>query len=97
MKFDTSNLHRFAPNCHPSSLRNTTDPLILIKPNGEIRSANNRRDKDRLLFDTDFNNDQLLYAWSGVWRRKTEIFVVTQEDIENYYRPRCDLKQSPRP
>lgn len=57
-------------------------PLILVKVTGEASFANSRTGKDQLVGQVE-PSDLLLFAWVGQW--KTDVFVITQEDLEKHY------------
>lgn len=60
-----------------------TSPLILVKANGECGFGANRTDKDAIISRYE-PGDLLLWAWVGQWR--TDVFVLSLEDLERYYR-----------
>jgi hypothetical protein len=58
--------------------------LILVKPAGTADWAHDRAGKDALVSAFEPTADLLLMAWTGQWR--TDIFRLTAEDLERYYR-----------
>jgi len=68
----------------PSKIRlMNKSPLMLIKTSGEAMYGRTRGEKDDLVarFASD---DLLLWAWSGQWG--TDVFRLTKDDLEKYYR-----------
>ena len=58
-------------------------PLILVKANGQCGFASKPEDKNALL--TRFEpGDLMLWAWVG--KHRTDVFSLTLEDLESYYR-----------
>lgn len=57
-------------------------PLILVKATGEASFSNSRTGKDELVSQVE-TLDLLLFAWVGQW--KTDVFVITQEDLKKHY------------
>ena len=84
-KFNPKNFRRIdKDNEPPSSLRNHEgSTLILIKSTGDAMCGRTRADKDQIVADFDADADLLLWAWTG--RYKTDIFVLTKQDVDRYY------------
>lgn len=59
-------------------------PIILVKASGEVAYATGRTDKDKLIERFDPTQDLLLWGWQGQYR--TDMFVLTEEDIKNHYK-----------
>jgi len=80
----TVNLREVNDGCRGLIRNSPRSPLVLVKSNGEIRYANNRGDKDALVECCDFSADVLLWSWTGEW--KTDVFRLSKDDIQNYYK-----------
>ena len=86
MKFNPKNFRRITDGCKPSLKIRTADDttLILIKSSGDAEYARTRGDKDSLVAQFDDQDDLLLWAWVGQYH--TDIFMLTQQDLDQYYR-----------
>jgi hypothetical protein len=86
MKFNPKNFRRITSDNRPPfpirANKNTT--LILVKATGDAEYAKDENSKDRIVAQFDEAADLLLWAWAGAW--STDIFVLSKEDLDNYYR-----------
>ena len=57
--------------------------MILLKQNGDVTYGRTRADKDALVADFQ-PEDLMLWAWVG--SHHTDIFLLTQQDINQCYR-----------
>ena len=84
MKLNLKNFRGFTQQSSPFRMREcTTCPLILIKGNGDVEYAKNRGEKDDLVRQYNPKKDLLLYVWAGEY--STDVFVVTENDLEKLY------------
>jgi hypothetical protein len=58
--------------------------LILIKASGDAMYARGRHDKDQLISKFEDDSDLLLWAWVGQYH--TDIFMLTKQDIDQYFK-----------
>lgn len=58
-------------------------PLILVKANGECGFGASAADKDAIVAKFNPQEDLLLWAWCGQFR--TDVFVLSKTDLDNYY------------
>ena len=65
-------------------------PLILVKATGEASFSNSRTGKDELV-EQFKPSDLLLFAWVGQW--KTDVFIITEEDLKKHYDEPNQTKQ----
>lgn len=86
MDFNPINFRKLGPDSRPTSKIRMIDgsPLILVKANGEAQYAVGRMDKDALIDQFNGETDMLLWAWGGQY--KTDVFLLSQEDLINYYK-----------
>jgi hypothetical protein len=85
VQFKSQNLRRITEDSKPSVKIRLLDgmPLILIKGSGDAQYGVTRGDKDDIVRDFDSHTDLLMWAWVGQW--KTTIFMLTVEDLQQYY------------
>jgi hypothetical protein len=86
MIFRPRNFRRITDNSKPSFKIRTADftTLILVKSSGEAEYGRTRGDKDQLVARFDPKADLLLWAWVG--QHNTDIFMLTQEDLDLHYK-----------
>ena len=86
MKFNPKNFRLITDKDKPSFKIRTADDttLILIKSSGDAEYARTRTDKDQVVARFDAQADLLLWAWVG--NKHTDIFLLTQQDLNLHYR-----------
>ena len=86
MTFNPRNFRRIPEEGEPPPKIRTTDnsTLILIQSTGDAEYARTRGDKDQLVQRFNATADLLLWAWVG--QHHTDIFILTQADLNRYYR-----------
>lgn len=85
MKFNPKNFRTITSDTNPPLIRTADEStLILIKESGDAEYARTRTDKDRLVEQFDEKQDLLLWAWVGAYH--TDVFQLTKEDLQRYYR-----------
>jgi hypothetical protein len=86
MKFYPKNFRQIAADNPPGFKIRTADhtTLILIKSSGDGEYARTRMDKDQLIARFDAQADLLLWAWVGQYH--TDIFMLTRQDLDLYYK-----------
>ena len=77
-------MKQLEPNFAGDIRCDTRSPLILVTASGDIRTARTRGEKDALIAACSFESDTLLWPWVGQW--STDVFRLTQADIEKHYR-----------
>lgn len=84
--FEAKGGHQTSESQTPSSLDIRAEdgsPLILIKGTGEVAWARTRLEKDQLISRFNDQRDLLLWGWQGQYR--TDIFRLTQADLDAHY------------
>ncbi len=86
MTFRPKNFRHITEEDKPAFKIRTADhtTLVLIKASGDAQYGRTRSDKDRIIAEFDADVDLLLWAWAG--QHHTDIFVLTGEDVERYYK-----------
>ncbi len=86
MTFNPRNFRRINGDSRPSFKIRTADhtTLILVKGSGDAMYGRTRSDKDHIIQQFDDKSDLLLWAWVGQYY--TDIFQLTQEDLEAHYK-----------
>jgi hypothetical protein len=84
-KFNPKNFRRIEKDHEPQfDLRtHQGSTLILIKSSGDAMYGRTRADKDHIVAEFDGKTDLLLWAWTGTY--KTDIFLLTREELDRYY------------
>ena len=83
MNFNTTQLGKLTGKELLGIREMKTSPLILIKANGTVEFASRPKEKDLLIDKFNESEDVLLFAWAGQWR--TDVFVVTSDDLRRCY------------
>jgi len=85
MVYRPENFQRL-PGAGPGFKIRTDDssPLILVKATGEAAYGRRRTDKDSIIERFDPEADLLLWAWVGQWR--TEVFMLSKEEVDKHYK-----------
>lgn len=86
MRFNPKNFRRITDDSKPPFKIRTADhtTLILIESSGDAEYARIRSDKDQIIERFDTQADLLLWAWVG--QHHTDIFMLTQQDLDLYYK-----------
>jgi hypothetical protein len=86
MTFKPKNFRRITNDSQPPFKIRTADntTLILVKCSGDAEYARTRGDKDKLIRRFEDPADLLLWAWVGQYH--TDIFMLTREDLDLYYK-----------
>lgn len=85
MQFNPRNFRRISDDSKPSFKIRTADftTMILVKSSGDAMYGRTRGDKDDIVKNFDETSDMLLWVWVGQYR--TDIFLLTMDDIKNHY------------
>ncbi len=84
MTFTPLNFRTLSPDNAPPKIRTLdSSPLITVSKSGFAHYARTRGDKDKLIANYK-PADLLLFAWTG--QHHTDVFILTQTDIDAHYR-----------